>query len=202
MTVSVSQGHLELNDFTFRSDGSIEKIHLADDGAEFAGARISITVKTPQGVLSDHQTSVGKIDASGLDLASVRVAGSLGKILVGDRNLDTPALGLLRVDSLGVAAQPDAAPNAGHSEVHGRLGRLVVTGDLTGTIEVTGGSRGSIGDVVIRGDLDGSAGGHTAGLIRAHGSIDHVTVRGDVLGGATLSGIISGEKLGTVTIFG
>ena len=59
-----------------------------------------------------------------------------------------------------------------------------------------------IGKLVIKGDIDGSAGGAEAGLVKINGGIGEVIVKGSVIGGADRSGIVSNRQLGSVKIAG
>ena len=199
VTVKVTKGALAQRDFTF-SGGILQKLNLADDGDEFAGTSLTVTVK--KAGLGDGKFNLGAIDAHGLDLGTVTLPGDLGQIDAGDTKFKTPAILALTVGSLGVIAgtQPVGTINPLQSDLVGTLGKLTVKGDVRGAVNVTGGTGANIGLVSIGGFLDGSAGGVFAGLIRAGGNIGAVTVKGRVIGGADFSGIIAGGKLGLVTL--
>jgi hypothetical protein len=134
--------------------------------------------------------NVGSIAASGIDLGVVSVKGDLGQIDAGDGDFTTTGLLKLSVRSLSAIGTAEV------STIDGRLGSFFSTGDVLGTLDVNG----SIGTTIIRGDLDGSAGGTTAGLLRASGSIANVTVLGSIVGGADTSGLVTGLKLGHVSV--
>ena len=199
VTLKVSKGALQQRDFTFRS-GILQKLNLADDGEEFAGAKITVTVK--KSLAGDGKVNLGAIDARGLDLGTVTLPGDLGQIDAGDGNFKTPAIKALTVGTLGVAngTQPGGTVAPLQSDLTGSLAKLTVKGSVKGAINITGGTGANLGPVAIGGDLDGSAGGTFAGLLRAGGNIGAVTVKGSVIGGADFSGIIAGGKLGKVSI--
>jgi hypothetical protein len=199
ITVSLSKGFLSQDDFTLGlNDKGLLRLNLSDDGTEFAGANITVSAKKVVG--GDGKVNVGAIDGSGIDLGAVTISGDLGQIDAGDGNLATTGLSVLSVGSLGAVAgtQPIGTVDPLHSEIDGKLGTLKVSGSVLGVVDVDG----AIGPVSIGGSLDGSAGGTTAGLLRATGDIGTVTVKGSVIGGADLSGVVAGAKLGSVSISG
>ncbi len=199
VTLSVSKGALQQRDFTFRN-GILQKLNLADDGEEFAGTNLTVTVK--KSLTGDGKVNLGAIDARGLDLGIVTLPGDLGQIDAGDANFKTPAIKALTVGSLGAIAstQPAGTVAPLQSDLIGALAKLTVKGSVKGAVNITGGTGANLGLVSIGGDLDGSAGGTFAGLLRAGGNIGTVLVKGSVIGGADFSGIIAGGKLGKVSI--
>jgi hypothetical protein len=202
VTLKVSKGSLSQRDFDF-SGGVWRGLNLSDDGQEFAGANVSVSVK--KSPVGDGLVNLGAIHAEGLDLGSVRVPGDLGQIDAGDANLKTPGVKSLSVRSLGAlggTTQPFGTLDPVRSDIVGALGTLSVAGDVKGAVNVTGGLGAKIGKVTISGNLDGSGGGTFAGLLRAGSNIGAVTVKGSIIGGADFSGIIAGGKLGKVAIGG
>ncbi|MEA3212589.1 MAG: large repetitive protein [Chthoniobacter sp.] len=203
VTVRVNIGRLEQSDFLLVPaglGGQLYLINFSDDGTEFKNATLSISAEQVPG--GNGMVNVGRIDAHGLDLGTVRVTGDLGQIDAGDTNLTTSGLLKLRVGSLGVRGdtQPPGIADPLHSEIAGRLGSLVAKGDVAGVLDVAGGTHGRIGQIQIRGDIDGGAGGAEAGLIRSTGNVGPVTVKGSMIGGANFSGLIAGGNLGPVLI--
>jgi hypothetical protein len=178
------------------------EIDLSDPA--FQGANLTIKSVTPRGGTGDGLVEVGSILADGVDLRDVSVDGDLGRIVAGDAVVTTAAIRSLIVASLGTDTTTQATNTVSPllSRVGGALGALAVRGDMGGALNVTGGTRGTIGTVMINGNLDGVAGGTTAGLIRAASNIGNVTVKGDVIGGADFSGIMAGGKLGAVKVNG
>jgi hypothetical protein len=71
---------------------------------------------------------------------------------------------------------------------------------MTGVVSVTGGTKGRIDVVKIGGNLNGKNDGAAAGLIRTEGNIGSVTISGSVIGGAEVSGIFAGGKIGILNI--
>lgn len=183
--------------------------------------KLSISVKSKSG--GDGLVNVGAIDASGLTLKSVKIKGDLGKIDIGDGVEGSRAIGKLAVNSIGAGAAPRAFANGGvesgagvgaapESNIAGSIGVLSVKIDVKGVLNVTGGLADdaglsgsvvkAIGKVAIGGNIDGSAGGETAGLLRVRGDIGSVKVKGSVMGGADLSGIVAGGSIGKIKVGG
>jgi hypothetical protein len=200
VTVKVSKGKLLREDLVFSPDGVFQKLDLRDDHGTFAGATVSITAKKAKGGSGDGRVNVGAIDARGQDLLSVKVGGDLGQIDCGDDNFTTRGLGSLTIGSLSAipGTQLPGTIEPSQSRIQGSLGKVSVTGDVFGFLNIAG----ALGSAKIGHDLSGAAGGATAGLIRASGNIGSVSVGHDIIGGADFSGILSGGKLGKVNVGG
>lgn len=196
VSVKVNKGTLSKGDFNFVGAGMWQKLDLSQD-ALLSGAKVTVSVKKLGG--GNGKVSLGYLDARGIDLGLVKLPGDLGQIDVGDNTFTTPALKSLTVGSIGVLT---SGLSSTQSDFAGALRKLVVQGDLRGTISVAGGVDGGIGSASIAGNLDGSAGGVFNGLLRATGKIGSVTVKGSVIGGAEFSGVMAGSKLGKVKIGG
>ncbi len=183
--------------------------------------KLSVSVKSKGG--GNGQVNVGTIDASGLSLKSVKINGDLGKIEIGDGIEGSRAIDKLTVNSLGVGPEPSIlfvrGPASGvglsaapESNVAGTVGVLKVKNNVKGVFNVTAGLADDAGlsatavqairKVSIGGDIDGSAGGERAGLVRVLGDLGGVKVKGDVIGGADLSGIVVGGNAGNIKIEG
>ena len=202
VTIKTTKGAFTTNLFSFGADGTLMDIDLSD--SQFQGASLSVIAKKAKGGTGDGLINVGRINATGVDLGIVTVGGDLGQIDAGDSNILTGAIVSLSARSFGTDAttQPADTINPLMSSVNGKLTALSVVGSMGGFLNVTGGTKGGIGKVAIGGNLDGSAGGSTAGLIRSSSDIGTVTIKGSVFGGADLSGILSGGKLGAVKVGG
>ncbi len=175
-------------------------------GASFSGAKISVSAKKTGG--GDGLVNVGYFDASGIGLKSLKIQGNLGAINVGEGVAGKTAIKSLKVNSIGPSLTSSPVQS---STIAGTVGVLKVSEDVTGVLKITGGGasggpRTSAADVVkkivIKGDLDGSAGGMEAGLLQVGGGIKRVVVKGSVIGGATHSGIVSDGELANVKIGG
>jgi hypothetical protein len=216
--VAVSGGMLTLDNFTFVAAGKgeqLQTIRLADEieeglqsaGADFNGKYLLVGV-THRARGGDGLVNVGFIDALGIDLGRVRVAGDLGRIVVGDFNGSTPALEQLDVNSLGrFGLSTQDAEGSLWSEIGGTVGLLRVRGDIHGaTVFVsapppsadapiaeadTALPRGSIGRLVIGGSVRGAA-ELNSGAIDAAGEIAEAHIGGSLLGG-------SGEASGRIS---
>ena len=123
----------------------------------FQGTSITTTVtKGPNG---DGLVHIGRIDATGRDLAGVTIKGDLGVIDAGDADTSTVGLQLLSARSMGSFGLLSQAGGGDlQSDIKGQLGVLKIAGDVVDAqVSVTG---GGIGSVTIGGSLiGGEAGG-------------------------------------------
>ena len=167
-------------------DGSAGRQHLQDIrltalGAATRGVDVFARV-SPTGAAGDGAVAIGQISAEGIDLGSVRIDGSLGRVRSGDANLITPGLASLSFSTLGVGNLYAGGPaGADHrSRVQGRIN--TVNGlDLRGSLEVQGGAAGQIGSIELVGGLIGED-LFESGSVSATGAIGTVAV-GYVQGG-------------------
>lgn len=218
VTVKTDKGAFSAANFSMTNivgaSGAVLKtldLSRANFGKQYKGA--TIKVKVTQGVGGDGFVNVGRIDATGIDLALVKVAGELEQIDVGDANLSTPGLGALKAISMGVNAlnpvfgfQSDPA-GALTSSIVGPLGALQVgkgttaftgqSGIVRAFIDVSAGATeklGTIGSIAIDqllglddapSVLDGTGVvTFTSGTIRTSGKIGSAVVNGGVTGAA------------------
>jgi len=173
-----------------------QKLDLTD--ASFRGTNVSISARRPAGGSGDTVVNLGALDSTGHDLGTVAIDGDLGQIDAGETLVSPAGVRSLSVGSLGTRTdtQPPATPDPVHSQIAGSLGSFRSAHDVAGILDV----ETTLGSIRIGGSLDGTAGGAAAGLIRTGGGTGPATVASSVLGGATLSGILSGGKLGKVSI--
>ena len=178
--------------------GKGHELQALNLGSKFAGATVAITA-TPstdlagigQPVEGDGFTNVGLINAPTIDLASVKIAGDLGKILVGDANSTNKTLGLgsLTVQSMGkygTSTQFGATPDL-VSRFENGVGSILISGDVkeaflhataTGAMPMA-----KIGSVTIKGSLYGGT-ADDSGQIAASDGIGAVKISGNIFGGA------------------
>lgn len=170
--------------------------------------------------IGDDHVNVGFINAMGIDLGKVSIDGSLEKILAGDSKANTPGLGLLRLDYLGLPGSQLSEPdfNSVSSHIIGAVKEIEIHNDIVGAIfKVTGGKSAGIGKAFIGGSLLGND-ADFSGSIHVTGSIGKITVGriidtdgderliagGDLIGGdGKYSGSILAEgNIGTVLVNG
>ncbi len=108
-------------------------------GAGFAGADLTIKA-TPSEFGGDGMVNLGFLDASGVDLGKVIIAGDLGRIEAGNLSDPAPALHRLKVDSLGAAGLSNQDPGDASlvSTIAGDVGSIHAD-EVTGTIALKGG---------------------------------------------------------------
>ncbi len=211
VTVTISKGSFDLlGNFTFSPAGSgeqLQRISLAADGAEFAGASLAIFAQRSSH--GDGLADLGYLDARGIDLTSVRVSGDLGRIDAGDAEGATPGIAFLKIGSLGrlgTSTQPPGEAGLA-SQVVGDLGTLRVDGDIVAAslaVSRAGdGAGGSIGSGIIGGSLRGASAAES-GTIHAAGAIGSLEIRGGIVGGSgENSGSVSGDgQLGSLLVGG
>lgn len=159
VTVKTSAGQFTRAMFTFSSPpGAVpagQQIDLLDitvgdanSDAAFAGANLTVSVK--KGANGDGRANLDAINATGIDLGNVVIAGGLGRIDVGNgADFEKPGLSKLDVYHFGGVGVPD-------SDVVGRIGSIVVdTAFENARINVTGGPAEGIGSVAVAGDFSG-----------------------------------------------
>lgn len=226
VTIKTTTGEFGTADFQLAAaasgGGTLKLINIADDGTEFAGTSLSVTVKkSPTG---DGLAAIGYINANTIDLNKVSVKGDLGQIWAGDADGSTPGLKSLQVDSMGRygdANQP--VFSFLQSGIQGGMGSLTIKHDFTGgsffvlgdvkSIKIGGSIIGATatgsgtfsvvnaGSVSIGGDVIGGS-GDGSGAFSASESIGSLTVKGHVIGGSGAPGIGGAGSLtalGTIT---
>lgn len=146
-----------------------------DLGVGFKGAGITISAK-PSKTSGNGIANVGYVNAVGVDLGAVTIAGDLGRI-------DAGAVKSLTVGSLGALdTSTQLAGGSLVSHLTGKLGALTVKSDIRGA-SVLGST--SIGTVKVSGSFVG-------GQLSAGADLGAVSVRGDIVGTAAAPVVISG----------
>ena len=208
-----SAANFAMVNFSGASGAVLQTLDLskANFGKQFKNA--TIKVKVAQAGAGDGFVNIGRINAKGLDLVSVSVAGELEQIDVGNADPATPGLGTLKAITMGVNGLSPlfgfASDPAGGltSKIIGKLGTLQVTkgtsaftgqsGIVGAFIDVTGGATEKLGKISaiaidqLTGRDDAPTVFNTAGVvtfasgtIRASGAIVTASVTGGVTGAA------------------
>ena len=128
VTLSVNKGSIPDDALTIGPNGELQIIDLRAVGNSLEGATFTVDVQQAGG--GDGAVNVGAIDASGMNLAKVRLEGDLGQIDIGTGDLRKAALKSLTVGSLGVmgaSMQPAGTENPLLTQVTGALGKLTVS---------------------------------------------------------------------------
>jgi hypothetical protein len=156
---------------------------LTDDS--FEGASIKTVVRKSD--TGDGLVNIGQITAIGKDLNRVVIKGDLGGIICGDGDAATgPGLNFLSVYSMGIYGTATLGGGGGlGGVVEGSLGTLLIRGDMVGASigarNFDDTSDGKIGRLVIGGSLIGR--GTASGGIFTTGDIGSLTIGGDIIGG-------------------
>jgi hypothetical protein len=202
VTAKFSKGSLDFSNLRFEANASgiqLQTINLLGNTA-FEGS--SLTITTKHGPTGDGFVNIGAIDAAGVNLGKVRIAGDLGRINAGTGDTKTAAIASLTVNSLGALGVIGQGPGGSlQSNIVGRFGSLTVKGDIAGaTINVT---NGGIGGIVVLGDLIGGS-GDFSGAIVASEKVGNVLIKGTMFGGTgDYSGSIvssNSASIGNVTV--
>ncbi len=227
VSVKTTKGKFNSSQFTIRAagvGGVLQDLALNNVADGFENTRLTITAALKGGLGNKH-ADVGRINATGVDLAAVLVPGNLDVLVAGDSDVnDLAGLGLLTVDSIGIGRN-DAGSTASVG-VNGPAGTVWIKGDAVNANLTFGGVKsfklggsltktaqnatssslfvnGSAGTIAIGGDL---LGGNTTedGAVRVTGDLASITVKGSLYGDKGLrSGSIDVTgKLGKVAIGG
>lgn len=132
VTIKTNRGSLDQENFVFGRDGTLLLLDLlpAGNAAEFANAAIAISTTVTAAGTGDGLVNLGAINATGIDLAKVKVDGNLGRIIVGDGDAARPAIAKLTVDSLGRLGVDNSVIL--DSVIRGAAGTLKVKHDVIG----------------------------------------------------------------------
>ncbi len=172
--------------------------------ADFKGANITITAKrTTAG--GNGFVNLGFLDANGVDLGAVSLAGDLGRIAAGTVGGDVkvPGVKSLAVQSIGMlGSSTQTAGGNTDSILEGALPKLTVKGDLRATLTLNGATDGKLGAATIGGSFTTAINGGST-LINAAAGIVSLKIGGDIRGSATASvGISTAGAIGTLSVGG
>ena len=178
--------------------------------AAFDGTNVTITARrTAAG--GNGSVDLGTIDAAGIDLGIVSLAGDLAAIDAGDASPTDRAIKSLTVQSLGVRGFATGAADL-HSEVNGRIDKLTIRGDVEGVTFVvadrvadaplgSGAGNATIGALMVNGAILGGA-QPESGRIEAHDAILSARVVGGIHGGtgAGSGALVAADQFGKMSV--
>jgi hypothetical protein len=127
VTVKVSKGVLTQANFELRKFGlgaKLDKLDLTTGG--FEGANVTITAKATKGLGGDGLATVGQIDATGINLQAVKIAGDVGAVISGNGSATIQAIKSLAASSIGI----DPYATSTSSAFNGNAGKIAVTTDV------------------------------------------------------------------------
>jgi autotransporter-associated beta strand protein len=207
VTVKTTKGPFQQNDFSglatgVAGGGQLQQINLTTHAADFTGAGLSITAK-PGPLGGNGFVNVGYVNATGIDLGAVKIAGDLGRINAGTVGGDVKvaALKSLAVESIGLlGTSTQASGGTLTSSLQGTLAKLAVKGDVRDVdFDFIGAGDGKLGSATIGGSVVATASGQLS--ITAEAGIGTVKIHGDVRADANIA-IRSNAALGAVSIGG
>lgn len=179
----------------------LRSIGLNIVGAAAKGTNVTVS-STYFPANGDGFADIGTIDATGIDIGNITVDGDLGDIQAGDTNYSSPAVSLLKVNSMGRFGTSTGGTLA--SALTGKVGSIAIKTSAIGvSIRVNGDANSNLGSLTIGGSLIGGSADQT-GYIRAAGKIGPIVVGGNLIGTGFLeTGTISSAgAMGDVTIKG
>lgn len=180
VTLRVTQGAFAADQFLIfgvgnNGGGQLVRLDLSDPADLFAASKLTITAKKSTGGPGDNLVNIGAIDARGINLGAVNIAGDLGRIdVAAAKSLTVQSLG-----TLGLATQTEGGSTASHFT--GKLGSLTVKESIRDA-SVLGST--SIGPVKVLGSILG-------GRISAGADLGAVSVRRDVIGTTVVPVVVS-----------
>lgn len=211
VTLTITKGSLDaLENFDLESGPNggaiLQKLDLT--AAEFRGANVTIKAMRDANLGGDNLVNIGFIDATDNTLGAVKIAGDLAQISAGKTILSAKtatAIKSLNVKSMGLVGDSTLdQPGELFSSISGKLGSLTVAGSIEGvSLNVTGGTLGSIGTIKIGGSVIGTDEANSGQIITT-GNIGSITIAGSVLGGdGQSSGVIdAGGNISSISIKG
>lgn len=193
VTVKTNKGALTREMFTMSHPvGAVDRgqhldmLDLTSGGQDFSGANITISVK--KGKTGDGRASIGAIDATGIDLGTVKITGNLNTIDAGDADFLKPGLNKLDVYRFGRDAGGAAVAS---SDILGRIGSMTIRDEFdNATVNVTGAATEGLGSISITKNFLGAI--NLAGPLGSFKAVD-------VLGGSILNVDGTSTKKTTVT---
>ena len=192
VTVKTTAGTLKSSQFSWltSADGTrreLTAMTIAAD-ATFKGANLTFSAKKTAGE-GDARVEIGYLNATGIDLGAVKIAGNLERITAGTNDTVIPAVKSLDVLSLG-RALGGTDISAPLSVITGDLGLLKIKGDLDGGNLTISGKSGAItiGGSVLGNDADSS------GRLEVAKGVKSFALGGSIVAG---DGVVSGVVLFT-----
>ena len=161
VTIKTSKGGLPLSAFTFSTSGDgqlLERLDLTHAGA-LDGTKLTIkaTQQMIGGVMrGDGKVNIGTIDATGMNLGKVKIAGDVTSLIAGSGSGTAPSIKNLTIGSLGTA-QGTFVGQTPAVEMAGFIAKFKVKGDVVNTtVNVGVASAAGVGQLQIAGQVLGS----------------------------------------------
>jgi hypothetical protein len=208
VTVKRSVGTFVAGDFDLVADpnsggGQLRKLTIT---AAPTGAPVTLTITAKPAALvangplfGNGFVNVGEIDATGVAMGAVTLAGDVGRFNGGvNATAGKPGTASFSAHSIGVLGTATGAPDLQSLFSGGGVGRLTVAADVRDALIFTSGTGDRLGSVTIGGALvDSNASG--GGFIQGGEGTGSVKIGGSVRGGSIGGGAAG---LGAVTIGG
>ena len=196
ISIKATGGKVTADMLVFGPGGVLQLVDLTVANTLRDGANITFSVRKNGG---DGALNVGAIDATGIQLGTVKITGDLGQIDVGRGDALKPALKQLIVGSLGALGDSTQIPGTEDplfSEIRGALPKLIVRGAFTNAVfDVLG----RLGSATIGGEFSGT-GAFTASQFGGLAALGR-DVTSQVAGGNTLaSSGLSAGSIGALNI--
>jgi hypothetical protein len=197
VTINLGGGRLTPLDIKLNPDGSIAEIDLTSlaTGALHAiGSKplnLTISVKTPTGGIGNGLTNIGFINAAGLGLGKVKLQGSLGHIVAGNKSGNSSIRSLFIAGDLGGIESLRQL-----SHMTGGMAKLVIAGSIQkDSVQIDG----PVKLVSIGNDMVGDSGSSGAPLATISESGIEAYI---AIGNPFPSGLMTAKSIGTLKIGG
>lgn len=191
VTATRSAGRFVTGDFDFLTaasgGGQLRHLTVTPAGGD-AVVTLSITAK-PTSDGGNGFVNIGEIDATGVPLGNVTVAGDLGRFVGGLGISGKPGVAALTAHSIGTLGTNTGATSLASSFQDG-VGKITIGADLRGMLSAEG--TATFGTIAVGGSL-------TSGLLDASRGIGAVSIKGSVRGSRIIS---DSGSLGTISIGG
>ncbi len=213
VTITTNKGPFQQNDFRLvaagvAGGGQLQLINFTAHAADFIGANLTVSAR-PGPLGGNGFVNVGYVNATGIDLGAVKIAGDLGRIAAGtpDSAVFVPAMKSLTVESIGALGTSTQSGGGDlRSDVRGSLSSFTVKEDFRSAEFQVLGSDAKLGAVTIGGSVVADSatarlGGNLGidslkigGDLRAAGGRVEISAFGGALGAVTVGGGIHGTS--------
>ena len=208
VTLKSTKAVLDAADFTFEALGALggevlRTLNLSNEGEAAKGAGLALTAKFDKvNNLGDGSVHIGHLNAAGVDLGVVALAGNLERMSAGDATPGDGSVKSLTVGSMGLLGSNKLTDGGNYvSGFAGKIGALTVRGDVRGAqLTASGAAAGTFGAITVLGNFE-TAGTTPAARITASGDITALKIGGSIVSQSGSSLLVIAEgKIGAVTV--
>jgi len=202
VTLKITKGTLTAANFAMLAGArgsALSKLTLTD--TTFTGTNVTLTAKPGAGG-GDGRVNVGAINATGVDLGAVTIAGDLTAIDAGTDTAPAPSVKSLTVASMGAFGAGLLSGGDTFTALADGAGKITIAGDFHTNLSL---GKNKTGSVSIGGNVIGgtSAGRGSITNDSSSGSLGKLTVKGSVIAlDSNFNAQFSLRSVGSVVIGG